>query len=379
MVWCLDSPGFGGSEIDLLRVLDMIKDDSIHHVVAHGNPLDPRLENALINRGITTIQFKAGSRFYHAPPAWFSASKLLLELNEAYWIIWMHHCDACRWLQERLAANGARYVLAERISPSSKKDFEKSRLTIPLKRRSVRRCQKVAILARTQMPIYCDIFGVSREKLSFVPNSRDIDRLSTKIKLLKSQKEDLRKQLQLPNDKPVIICVGSLDARKGQAVLVNSLARLRNAGIDTYLCLVGTGPDQRTIAELCARLLPDSHKLIGYQSDPTPWLAASDIFALPSRAEGLSGALIEAMAAGLPCIATDIPGNRELVREGETGLLVPVNSVEAMAKAIRRMLCDAALAARCAVNGHELVAREYDESCEKRAWLDLINNLMATA
>jgi len=96
---------------------------------------------------------------------------------------------------------------------------------------------------------------------------------------------------------------------------------------------------------------------------------------LPSLAEGLPGALIEAMAAGLPCIATDIPGNRELVRDGKTGSLVPVGSPEALEHAIRIMLTDRPFAEHCAQAAYDLVAREYDEEVEKREWQRLFSHL----
>jgi glycosyltransferase involved in cell wall biosynthesis len=113
----------------------------------------------------------------------------------------------------------------------------------------------------------------------------------------------------------------------------------------------------------------------GHTDDPLPYLAAGDIFVLPSLAEGLPGVLIEAMAAGLPCIATDIPGNRELVRNGETGSLVPVGSPEALAHAIRIMLTDRPFAEHCAQAAYDLVAREYDEEVEKREWQRLFSQL----
>jgi glycosyltransferase involved in cell wall biosynthesis len=81
------------------------------------------------------------------------------------------------------------------------------------------------------------------------------------------------------------------------------------------------------------------------------------------------------MAAGLPCIATDIPGNRELVRDRETGSLVPVGSPEALAHAIEIMLTDRPFAERCAKAAYDLVAREYDEEVEKREWQLLFSQL----
>jgi glycosyltransferase involved in cell wall biosynthesis len=117
---------------------------------------------------------------------------------------------------------------------------------------------------------------------------------------------------------------------------------------------------------------------VGHQTDPIRFLAAADAFVLPSLTEGLPGALVEAMAAGLPCVTTDIPGNRELVRDEETGLLVPPQDPTALARALGRILDDPSLAARVAKAGQALVFKEYDESSERSAWQDLFARLRRT-
>jgi len=92
-----------------------------------------------------------------------------------------------------------------------------------------------------------------------------------------------------------------------------------------------------------------------------------------SLGEGLSGALIEAMAASVPCVATDIPGNRELIQHEVTGLLVPTKDPKALAHAIERLLLDTDLAQRLAKAGYQLVAKAYDESVEKAGWVKLFS------
>jgi glycosyltransferase involved in cell wall biosynthesis len=97
-------------------------------------------------------------------------------------------------------------------------------------------------------------------------------------------------------------------------------------------------------------------------------LALSDIFVLPSLAEGLPGALIEAMAAGLPCIASDIPGNRELVLDGQTGLTFRGGDAVALAEAILRLLSDGDLARSCGEAAWRWALEGYDQRQEEAAW-----------
>jgi glycosyltransferase involved in cell wall biosynthesis len=96
------------------------------------------------------------------------------------------------------------------------------------------------------------------------------------------------------------------------------------SNLTTYLLLVGDGPE-RVNLERQARELGVADRVIfaGYQADPAPCLAAMDVFVLPSRSEGVSVALLEAMAAGIPVAVTDVGANREVIEEGQCGVILP--------------------------------------------------------
>jgi glycosyltransferase involved in cell wall biosynthesis len=99
------------------------------------------------------------------------------------------------------------------------------------------------------------------------------------------------------------------------------------------------------------------------------------MFILNSKAEGLPGVLIEAMAANVPCIATNIPGNNELVIHEQTGLLVEEQSPEKLGEAIVRMLSDEQLAKKLAANAFENVAKNYSWQVEKDLWIKLLKEV----
>ena len=157
-----------------------------------------------------------------------------------------------------------------------------------------------------------------------------------------------RRRLGLPEG-PLIGCVARLDRQKGISFLLRALARLREecgAG-SARLALVGDGP-LRSRLERQARSLgvADAVVFAGEVPDVAPWLAALDIFVLPSLWEGMPLALGEAMAAGRPVVATAVSGTPEMVRDGETGLLVPPGDPVALAGSLGRLLGDAPFAAR---------------------------------
>jgi glycosyltransferase involved in cell wall biosynthesis len=145
--------------------------------------------------------------------------------------------------------------------------------------------------------------------------------------------------LPLRVDGPVIGSVGRLSSEKGHDVLLRALAAL--PGVTAVL--VGDGPDRSSL-EALARELGVSDRLImpGWREDPRPWLPTFDVFAMPSRLEALGLAMIEAMLASRPVVASSVGGIPEVVSDGETGLLVPPDDPEALAGALRLMLGDEA-------------------------------------
>ncbi|MCH7813976.1 MAG: glycosyltransferase family 4 protein [Planctomycetes bacterium] len=121
-------------------------------------------------------------------------------------------------------------------------------------------------------------------------------------------------------------------------VLVRATALVCRAQ-PVQLVIVGDGPyREELVAAIVANDLADSVRLLGMRGDVASWLQAADAFVFPSRTEGLPNALLEAMAVGLPVVTTDVAGCRDLIEDGRTGLLVPVDDAAALAAAMLRLL-----------------------------------------
>jgi glycosyltransferase involved in cell wall biosynthesis len=146
-----------------------------------------------------------------------------------------------------------------------------------------------------------------------------------------------RTRLGIPPDAPVVICVARLAERKRQTDLLQALADLEHR--DAMLVLVGSGPD-RAMLEQQVRESGLSERVLftGDRKDVPELLAAADVFCLASRREGVPRAVMEAMASGVPVVATDVVGTRDLVIDGVTGLLVPCASPRELGRALDRLL-----------------------------------------
>lgn len=160
--------------------------------------------------------------------------------------------------------------------------------------------------------------GMPKERYTFIPNGVDTDYFKP---LPESSKQQIRHRLNLPNER-LVIFTGRLEPEKGLYNLLQVWQKLNDP--TARLIIVGTGSEEavlRTVAN-------DKVTFIGRVDDVLPYLQASDIFVLPSQAEGLSNAMLEAMAVGLPVIATRVGGAPDLITSSQTGWLIDVNDTE---------------------------------------------------
>ncbi len=135
-----------------------------------------------------------------------------------------------------------------------------------------------------------------------------------------------------------LVTVGWLAPRKGQEYAIQAIRLVHAAGVNARLVLVGSGEDETKLRQMATELgVNDMITFAGEHPDPRPFLSSADVFLLPSRQEGFSNAILEAMACGLPVIATDVGGNAEAIVQNRGGLIVEPENPEALAAAITQM------------------------------------------
>ena len=140
-------------------------------------------------------------------------------------------------------------------------------------------------------------------------------------------------------DVPLLLAVCRLEPQKGVDVAVRALARLRDVEPAAELVVLGDGPERDRLEDLARELDVPVH-LLGRVPDVAAWLRRADVLVHPARWEGFGLALLEAMLAQLPVVATNVSSIPEIVADGATGLLVPPDDPEALAEAIARVLGD---------------------------------------
>ncbi|HKB09015.1 MAG TPA: glycosyltransferase [Vicinamibacterales bacterium] len=156
-----------------------------------------------------------------------------------------------------------------------------------------------------------------------------------------------------------VVTVANLRREKGHDVLIDAAALVVRRFADARFDLIGGGSELASLQERVARLgISHAVSFLGHCEDIPSRLTESDLFVLPSRSEAFPNAVLEAMAAGLPIVASRIGGLVELIDDGRTGVLVPPGDAAALANAIGALMADAARAAELAAAGRE-AARRY--------------------
>jgi glycosyltransferase involved in cell wall biosynthesis len=175
---------------------------------------------------------------------------------------------------------------------------------------------------------------------------------------------------------PTIVSVGRLRAPKDFVTFVRALAELEKGSFRAVI--VGDGPDRGVVEHELRRLhLEGTVHLAGERGNVLELLAASDIFVLSSRSEGLPISILEAMAAGLPVIASQVGGIPELVEDGETGILVPRSNPGALAEALQLLLADEVLRKRLGSSGRVRADSRFGVDAFRSRHVELYTDLLA--
>jgi L-malate glycosyltransferase len=165
----------------------------------------------------------------------------------------------------------------------------------------------------------------------------------------------------LDPERPVVGTVGRLEQRKGQDVLLAAIERLKGRRPAPQLVVVGDGPTAGDLRKRADALgVTKLVRFTGTLDDVRPALAAMDVFTLPSREEGMSNALMEAMAAAKPIVATDVGGTGEVLDRGRLGVLVPSDDALALADAVAALLDDSARAGALGAAARDHVRARWD-------------------
>jgi glycosyltransferase involved in cell wall biosynthesis len=345
VVQMIDVTGGGGAEkvlVDLALHLDRNRYNVTVCATRQARNYQPLLDSA----GVRTMVLQRRSRW----ETYKMAEVVRMLRRERVQVLHTHLFGSNTWgrLLGRLA--GVPVIIAHEHWSS------RGRNEIWMDRLMYRLSDRILVTSQASKQIVMNSEHIPARYLSVVYNGVDISTFAGR-----SDRAEVRAELGVPVDAVLIGAVGRLTADKGgQDVLIRAVGRVRETCPQVRLVMVGDGPLRPGLEQLTAQLgLCDSVIFTGLRSDVPRLLGALDVFVLPSEREALPVAVLEAMAAGLPVVATRVGGLPEVVADGETGFLVPPGDVAALQGVLEKLAGDPALAARLGAAGQAHVQAHF--------------------
>ena len=219
--------------------------------------------------------------------------------------------------------------------------------------------------------------GVSGERITVIHNA-------VPARPLQQAPNDVIRQKKIalgvsPGEK-VILCAGRLSKEKAQIDLVAAIAQLgkQRPDLAVRVFIIGDGPErERIVQAIQSAGLEKSVSLTGHLKDLAPYYEAADVVAIPSLSEGSPNVLLEAMAFGVPIVATEVGGIPEIVTHEETALLVPPQDAGAMAAAIARLISEPGTASALARQAREKVETDYSPESRAKSLISVYDEVYA--
>jgi glycosyltransferase involved in cell wall biosynthesis len=227
------------------------------------------------------------------------------------------------------------------------------------------------IISQAAAERYISVGAVPARRLKVIPNGIPVDRFQSGAEV----RQRIRTELKV-EDKLVWLAAGRFEAPKDYPNLLHAMSRLSPS--NNILLIAGDGPLRASMEALADSLgISDKVRFLGFRTDVPELMAAADAYVMSSAWEGLPMGLLEASASALPIVATDVGGNREIVRDGISGTLVPAKRPEALAEAMRQIEeLSADLRRSMGLAGREHVEKHYSLSSVVDRWEQLYESLL---
>jgi sugar transferase (PEP-CTERM/EpsH1 system associated) len=335
----------GGAQFALLRLLAGLDRDRFAPAVACLYNGDGAVAQRIRALGVPVTDLGMTARWRW--DAFGRLYRLLCHARPTILHTWMFHANIPGRVLGRLA--GVPIVISSERTMGQEGRLRCwfNRITSPLP-------DRVACVSESVAEFAAQTIGIPPAQLAVIPNGIPLEDFHP------AGRSKARADLGIPLRAVVVGTVGRLQPVKGTSYLLEAWALLASDHPDAILLLVGGGPQQAALERMSRRLgISERVRFLGDRADVPDLLRGMDVFALPSIWEGMPNAALEAMAVGLPVVATAVGGTAEVVVDGVTGLLVPPGNSDALAQSITCLLCDPALRHKMGQAGRERVVKHF--------------------
>jgi sugar transferase (PEP-CTERM/EpsH1 system associated) len=339
----------GGTEYALLNLISGLPGELFEHRVCALRGCDPEFPRMAMVNGKVFIAGENNQNFQ------FSIFRLVRIMRQYR----PHIVHSRNWgaIESVFAARLARVP----VVIHSEHGYELEMLEgLPRRQRLTRRvsyglCDAVFTVTGELRDFHARQAGISPNRIRVIHNGVDTNRFRPGLDL------GLREQLKIPPQRLVIGTVGRMVPIKDHRTLLRAAELLISRGVDAHFLLVGDGPllESHRAYVRDSRVLADRARFLGRSENVAEVLRTMDIFVLPSTSEGMSNTVLEAMAAGLPVVATRVGGNCEVVEEEHTGWFFPPGNPEALSRRLQELASDRERLRKAGTAGRERAVRHF--------------------
>ena len=263
----------------------------------------------------------------------------------------------------------AKIVVSERCVDSWKAGWQ-----LWIDRRLIGRTDRLIGNSPSVVEFYRDL-GIPAEKLGCIPNGIELPPLPTTTNA--ENRASLLRELDFPRDAFVVGYIGRLAKQKRVEDLIWTVETLRQIRPQLRLVIVGDGPERERLEGFARDVRVSPYvRFLGHREDASRWLQLFDVFCLASSFEGMSNSVMEAMSFGKPVVASDIPANRELVVQSETGFLPKLADTVGFMQFVRRLIDEPGLAESLGRAGRERIQQFFSISRMADAYAEVYRNLL---
>jgi len=225
-------------------------------------------------------------------------------------------------------------------------------------RLAAKSCDRIIAVSESTREFHAGKTGLPITAYEVILNGVDADSFARDA----AKRRELRRQWSVGQDEFLFAYVGRLAEEKGVETLIDAMAVLGSRSGPVNLVMAGDGPGREGVEKFLGREAGSRTRWLGFVDDVRGVLSASDCLVMPSRWEGFGLAAAEAMAASLPVVASNVPGLRDVVADGETGILVPHEDPTSLADAMQRLSEDRQLSEAMGSAGRARVAEKFSIS-----------------
>lgn len=366
----ISSIAMGGAERNMVAFLPHVRDLGVDLTVC---TLSTHRDSALVEDFLATglPRIDIGAPKLLTPRAWRRFARLVR--NEKYDII--HAQDQYTILFAAIAADRsiAKLVMTRHVLDEPAEDWRKAaRARLVLAAARYRYDAIIAVSDATRRR-FSELAHVPLARIQTIYNGLAHDRFDTRHRRVAK-----RAELGWSPDDKIILMVAVLRGGKGHELLFDALPRIRRHVPGAKVKLVGAG-EREAALRASAAPLGDAVTFMGERMDVAELLGAADLLVLPSWSEALPTVLIEASAAALPVVATDVGGSAEIVADGETGFIIPPGDPDALVARTVEVLSSDELGRRMGERGLARVRRLFSLEEQARRTVDLYENVRSVA